>query len=72
VINKSDTVSPSQLDAVMERIRSINGLAKVHVTQYSQVPQLESFLLDIHAYDGVETLEEMPKAHSHLDPVSPP
>lgn len=56
----------------MERIRSINGLAKVHVTQYSQVPQLESFLLDIHAYDGVETLENMPKAHSHLDPVSPP
>lgn len=70
VVNKSDTVSMSQLEAVLDRLRSINGLAKVHITQYSQVPELEAFLLDIHAYDGVETLEYMQGAHSHIDPVS--
>ena len=69
IVNKSDTVSPSDLEAVLERIGSINGLAKMHVTQYSQVPRLESFLLDIHAYDGVDTLENVSKAHSHIDPV---
>ena len=69
IVNKSDTVSPSDLEAVRERVGSINGLAKMHVTQYSKVPRLESFLLDIHAYDGVDTLENVSRAHSHIDPV---
>ena len=70
VVNKSDTVTSSQLEAVLKRIRSINGLAQLHITQYSQVSQLESFLLDIHAYDGVGALATMSQAHSHLDPVT--
>ena len=72
VINKCDSVSPDQLSTVESRIRSINGLAKVHKTQYSQVPQLESFLLDLHAYDGIDNLDTVSQGHSHLDPVRLP
>lgn len=73
VINKCDSVTPTQLKNVEQRIRGINGLAKLHRTQYSQVPKLESFLLDLHAYDGVESLDAMSKGHhSHLDPVTSP
>ena len=70
VINKSDVVSPQRLQAVEERVRAINGLAKIHVTQYGQIPQLEGFLLDLHAYDGLAGLNAAEKGHSHLDPVS--
>lgn len=70
VINKCDSVSTEDLANVEDRIRAINGLAKMHKTQYSQIPKLESFLLDLHAYDGVENLDTATKGHSHLDPVS--
>lgn len=70
VINKSDTVTTQLLKAVGERVRAINGLAKIHVTQYGSIPQLEGLLLDLHAYDGLEALETAGKEHSHLDPVS--
>ena len=70
IINKCDSVTPEQLEKVEQRIRGINGLAKIHRTLYSQVPKLESFLLDLHAYDGVESLDAMSKGHSHLDPVN--
>lgn len=69
VINKCDSVTPEQLGTVEKRIAGINGLAKIQRTQYSQVPKLESFLLDLHAYDGVESLDAMSKGHSHLDPT---
>ena len=73
VINKCDSVTPEQLRMVEERVTSINALAKIHRTQYSQVPKLESFLLDLHAYDGVDSLDAMSKGHhSHLDPVNYP
>lgn len=69
VINKSDLVSPEQLQAVQDRIRSINGLAKFHITEHSKVPQLEGVLLDLHAYDSVDadSLDFATKGHSHLD-----
>lgn len=70
VINKADLVSESELEAVKGRIQSINGLAKVHVTEKSVVPKLEGFLLDLHAYDQFNEPEPKTKAHSHLDPVS--
>ncbi|KAL2052393.1 hypothetical protein ABVK25_007265 [Lepraria finkii] len=69
VINKCDSVSPQELANVTERIHSINGLAKIHQTQYSQVPKLESFLLDLHAYDGIDNLDIASQGHSHLDPT---
>ena len=72
VVNKSDLVTKEELQAVKDRIRSINGLAKIHVTERSRVPQLEGVLLDLHAYDAVDEaeLEFASKGHSHLDPVS--
>ncbi|KAI0888917.1 cobW-domain-containing protein [Annulohypoxylon maeteangense] len=69
VINKSDLVEPAELENVKERIQAINGLAKIHVTKQSVVPQLEGFLLDLHAYDQVEVLDTAGKGHSHLDPT---
>ncbi|KAK8159862.1 CobW/HypB/UreG [Phyllosticta citrichinensis] len=71
VINKSDLVTPQELADVEARIRAINALAKVHVTNHSQVPQLEGVLLDLHAYDAVaaEELDFAAKGHSHLDPT---
>jgi G3E family GTPase len=69
VINKSDLVSEKELLAVRERVESINGLAKLHVTQQGQVPHLEGLLLDLHAYDHVGALDVAGKGHSHLDPV---
>lgn len=70
IINKSDTVTPPQLEAIEKRIKAINGLATLHITHHSQVPRLEGFLLDLHAYDGLEALDTASKGHSHLDPVS--
>ncbi|KAJ9138931.1 COBW domain-containing protein 1 [Pleurostoma richardsiae] len=69
VINKSDLVDEQGLQRVRERIESINGLAKIHVTKESVVPQLEGFLLDLHAYDKVDELNDTVKGHSHLDPT---
>ncbi|GKT85418.1 cobW domain-containing protein [Colletotrichum tofieldiae] len=67
VINKSDLVSEEELKQVKARIESINGIAKIHVTKQSEVPQLEGFLLDLHAYDQVTELDTSQKGHSHLD-----
>lgn len=74
VLNKTDLVTPAELDAVTERVRAINGLARIHVSRQSRVPALEGVVLDLHAYDdvGVEEVEGVfgGKGHSHLDPVS--
>lgn len=69
ILNKADLVSPAELNAVEERVRSINALARVKVTDHSQVPELEGLVLDLHAYDNVtaESLEFASKGHSHLD-----
>ncbi|KAG7287896.1 hypothetical protein NEMBOFW57_007413 [Staphylotrichum longicolle] len=67
VINKSDLVSEQELQVVKDRIESINGLAKVFVTSQSAVPQLDGFLLDLHAYDQVEEIDRPGLGHSHLD-----
>lgn len=67
VINKADLVTDVELGAVKARVQSINGLAKIHITRQSAVPELEGFLLDLHAYDQVEELDRAGKGHSHLD-----
>jgi G3E family GTPase len=73
IINKTDLVSKEELATVIERIQSINGLAKIETTTKSQVPQLEGLVLDLHAYDDVTDadLTFASKGHSHLDPVRP-
>ena len=70
VINKADLVSKEELEQVKARIQSINGLAKLHVTEKSVVPQLEGFLLDLHAYDDFKETEAKITGHTHVDPVS--
>ena len=70
VLNKSDLVEAEDLQLVRERIKAINGLARIHVTQHGAVPRLDGFLLHLHAYDKVEGLDVAGKSHSHLDPVS--
>ncbi|KAL7938139.1 CobW/HypB/UreG [Trichoderma chlorosporum] len=69
VLNKADLVSEDDLKIVRERIESINGAARIHVTEKSVVPQLEGFLLDLHAYDQFNVAEAKSKGHSHLDPT---
>ncbi|KAH7120949.1 CobW/HypB/UreG, nucleotide-binding domain-containing protein [Dendryphion nanum] len=71
IVNKTDLVSEEELKRVTERIRSINGLAKIETTTRSQVPQLEGLLLDLHSYDEVTDtdLTFASKGHSHLDPT---
>ncbi|KAK3074236.1 hypothetical protein LTR53_003459 [Teratosphaeriaceae sp. CCFEE 6253] len=71
VVNKADLVTGDELQAVRERVRAINALAEVHVTDHSRVPQLEGLVLDLHAYDRVDaaSLEFAAKGHSHLDPA---
>ena len=71
VINKADLVNEEELQAVRDRIESINGLAKIFVTTQSVVPELEGFLLDIHAYDRAEGLDRAAIGHAHLDQVYP-
>lgn len=72
LINKADLVSEQDLKHVVERIKSINGLARIETTTRSRVSQLEGLLLDLHAYDEVKDvdLEFASKGHSHLDSVS--
>ncbi|OAL03506.1 cobW-domain-containing protein [Phaeosphaeriaceae sp. SRC1lsM3a] len=71
IINKTDLVSEAELQQVVDRIRSINGLARIETTTKSQVPQLEGLILDLHAYDKVTDadLKFASKGHSHLDPT---
>ena len=72
VINKADLVDADELARVRARIQSINGLARIHVTSQSAVPQLEGVLLDLHAYETAEAVERAvhQNYHSHLDPVT--
>ena len=71
LVNKTDLVTSEELEKVVERIRSINGLARIKTTTKSEVPQLEGFLLDINAYADVtaDDLTFAIKGHSHLDPT---
>lgn len=69
VINKADLVTEEEMAKVRERIESINGLAKIHVTEKGVVPKLEGFLLDLNAYDRIEDQDLSRKGHSHVDPV---
>ena len=69
VINKTDLVDESELEQVKSRLLFMNGLAKYHITRQAEVPQLEGFILDLHSYDNVDSLDVPRKGHSHLDPV---
>ena len=69
LLNKTDLVSQPKLEAVGQRICSINGLAKVIHTQQSLVSDLSGTILDLDAYSTFPSLPPFhDKGHSHLDP----
>ena len=75
VLNKCDRIpTAEELERVEERARSVNGLAKVVRTEYGRVPQLEGWLLDLRAYDGIEAVDTLERGKrrrgGHVDPVS--
>ena len=77
VVNKSDLVTEKELATVLQRVKAINGLARVHVTTRSRVEKLEGLLLDLHAYDEASPMDlkdvgGQRHGHSHIDEVSPP
>ncbi|KAI9774663.1 MAG: hypothetical protein M1840_002912 [Geoglossum simile] len=69
VINKSDLVTTQQIKDVTERIKAINGLARVHITHHSRLSQLDGLVLNLHAYDNVGSLNTRDVRHNHLDPA---
>lgn len=70
ILNKADLVTPDELDRVRQRITSINGAARIHVTSHGRTPQIEGVVLDLHAYDHLSSLgsEFADKGHAHIDP----
>ncbi|GAM37164.1 hypothetical protein TCE0_022f06847 [Talaromyces pinophilus] len=68
VLNKADLVTPAELEATRQRIASINGAAKIHVTDHSRTPQIEGVVLDLHAYDQLSKMDFSEKGHAHIDP----
>ncbi|RPA87854.1 vitamin b12 biosynthesis, cobw-like protein [Ascobolus immersus RN42] len=60
VLNKRDLISDEQLEEAKERIRAINGLARIIVTERGKVDKLDGWLLDINAYSTVTELKAGP------------
>jgi len=58
ILNKTDLVTPQELEAVEARIRSINKFAVIHRTQRSAVPIAE--VLDQGAFDLQRILAQQP------------
>ncbi|KAJ6172087.1 hypothetical protein N7470_001154 [Penicillium chermesinum] len=69
ILNKTDLVTPAELEGVRDRITAINSAAKIHVTDHSRTPQIEGVVLDLHAYDHLADMDFGNKGHSHMDPA---
>ncbi|KAL2808795.1 CobW/HypB/UreG, nucleotide-binding domain-containing protein [Aspergillus granulosus] len=69
ILNKTDLVSAEELEVVRDRVTAINSAAKIHVTDHSRTPQIEGVVLDLHAYDHLDSLDFSQKGHSHIDPA---
>ncbi|KAF2836089.1 cobW-domain-containing protein [Patellaria atrata CBS 101060] len=74
VLNKVDAVTGAELDTVLTRIRAINGLAKIQMTQLNDKTRhwkLDGHILNLHAYDNIDPaeLDFRSKGHSHIDPT---
>ncbi len=73
VLNKTDLVSPDELDAVEAQIRRINKFATIHRTSRGNVPVTE--LLEQRAFDLERVLEHTPNfliedTHEHNEEVA--
>jgi G3E family GTPase len=70
LVNKVDLVSESTRTIVLERIRSINSIARVYQTEFARLEELDA-ILDLHAYDSTNIpLREFNRdSAGHLDHV---
>ncbi|KAL4968600.1 CobW family GTP-binding protein [Aspergillus stella-maris] len=68
ILNKTDLVTEFELEKVKDRVTAINSAAKIHVTDHSRTPQIEGVVLDLHAYDHLDSLDFSASGHSHIDP----
>jgi len=70
LVNKVDLVSEITRKAVMDRIRSINSIAKVFQTVYTRLDGIDD-ILDLHAYDSADfPIDEFNRdSKGHLDHV---
>jgi len=70
LVNKTDLVSDAIRNAVMDRIRSINSIAKVFQTVYTRLDGIDD-ILDLHAYDSADfPIDEFNRdSKGHLDHV---
>ncbi|MBD2254110.1 CobW family GTP-binding protein [Nostoc parmelioides] len=73
LLNKTDLVTPSELDELEKRIRSMNAIAKIYRTRNSELAM--DALLGVKAFDLDRALEIDPNflgedAHEHDDTVS--
>jgi len=55
VVNKTDLVSPEELEQIKQKIKNINVHAKIIESQYSQIPIDQ--VINIEAFDLTKTLE---------------
>ncbi|KAK5070104.1 hypothetical protein LTS08_001201 [Lithohypha guttulata] len=73
ILNKTDLVTSNELKTVRARISSINSIARIIVTNHSQVSDLSGTVLDLFAYTSFDPSNHGPafanKGHSHLDPT---
>ena len=73
LLNKTDLVTPEELDAVEARIRAINRFAQIHRTTRAAIPIAD--VLDQGAFDLARTLEREPAfledaGHEHDEDVA--
>ncbi|KAL4863723.1 hypothetical protein BDV12DRAFT_201796 [Aspergillus spectabilis] len=68
ILNKTDLVSSEKLERVRDRVSAINSAAMIHETDHSRTPKIEGVVLDLHAYDHLDSLDFSQKGHSHIDP----
>jgi G3E family GTPase len=62
LLNKTDLVTPADLERIEARIRRMNPLAKIRRTEHSQMPVAE--LLDIKAH-ALQNVLRLPDQHHH-------
>jgi G3E family GTPase len=70
IVNKLDLISPAERGGVVQRVQSINSLARVMETTFAQLETLDD-ILDLHAYDSAHLpVDEFSRDSSgHLDHV---
>ena len=67
LLNKTDLVTPAELDRIEARIRKMNPLAKIRRTERAQVPVAELLNIKAHALQNALVLPEEHEHHGEHD-----